>query len=321
MPFQVSLHSSTSSRGVINSFTAGVDQFATCATEVILTAVVDGNLGGHTTWWEQISGDTQIVWLTPQNQLEATFAVIGGGSSDRIFRFYIDKGTPLEQYDDVTTWGTPTSILINSCSLGFNAITTDVDCRNVSCSSIYTWYMFPTPSVEGSSAINPTTNFAISWSWPTCDLLYLKDVTISYNNGPIVVLDSVSPPAPASIPIPDVYGVYYFNVSYEIESNTYTQFSCRHQQVNVPNTQTAYITDTYSQYSNRTSQQTTYYELSQNQDPLSIDVTPYSNSGSYQVTVYYELTNVDNADVYNPPLNVINNGITVVYYSNNGIGG
>ena len=104
MPFQVSYSFKATPVGVINFFSAGEDQFPVCDTSVTLTAIVIGDLTGHTIVWEQLTGPA-VTFTSPLNQLVVTYTV--ATFEDRSFRFTIDKGTGSEQFDDVGMFGTP----------------------------------------------------------------------------------------------------------------------------------------------------------------------------------------------------------------------
>ena len=109
MPFQVVLGSSLAPPGVIQSFTAGEDQTALCTINITLTAEVNGILSGHTFLWEQIAGNSSnVVYDTSLDQLVVEYNVLNDSYVDRTFRFWLDKGTPFQQFDDVNIFGTPT---------------------------------------------------------------------------------------------------------------------------------------------------------------------------------------------------------------------
>ena len=109
MPFQVVLSSSLAPPGEIIFFTAGEDQTALCTPNLTLTAEVTGILSGHTLLWEQIAGDElNVIWDTPLNQLVVSYHVINDSYVDRTFRFWLDKGSSFQQFDDITIFGTPT---------------------------------------------------------------------------------------------------------------------------------------------------------------------------------------------------------------------
>lgn len=327
MPFQISLLCSSKSRGVINWFTAGVDQYATCAPEITLTAVVDGNLGGHTIHWDQIVGDSQIVWLTPQNQLQVTFAIVGG-SADRTFRFYIDKGTPMEQHDDVVTWGTPTDMGSITCGLTTVTVAGHQACRDVSCGSISVWYAFPAPTDVGSVEFNPTTGFEIKWTPPSCDMDFLQYTTVAHNaNGTPTTIGVITPSEYPSIPIPNAYGIYYLNTTYSFgndAADTYTVQSCRYQQQQPDNTHTGYVTDTMDTFNFGGQSVGTFIYYTLLPFITIVDENPEYNirTPSYEIFLYTwkvvpKTDTISETSLTNSLLNTHN----VTYYSNNGIGG
>jgi len=132
MPFQVSFSIFKEAPGVIQYFSAGEDQNVICSPLVTLQATVIGDLTGHQIIWEQISGHA-VNFTTPLNQLTVQFTP-PAINDDKIFRFWIDKGTIEQQYDDINVWTTPTSILIvdvplpkNNTSIGSYGET--VGCR------------------------------------------------------------------------------------------------------------------------------------------------------------------------------------------------
>lgn len=101
---------------------AGEDQTEICASPgspklIYLEASILGNTSGHTFLWEQLSGT--VVTLVPVTTTKSYF-VSTGGSTDRVFRFWIDKNKFNQQYQDITVYSTPTSYLrqdeINSTS-------------------------------------------------------------------------------------------------------------------------------------------------------------------------------------------------------------
>ncbi len=320
MPFQISLHSNVKQRGIINSFNAGIDQHVPCAFEVTLTATVNGNLQGHTVLWEQLSGDTQIVFVTPVNQTTVTYNIVGGGSSDRLFRFYIDKGTPLEQFDDVVVWGTPTETEPYSYYIPPAPTSIDTECRNIPCSSIITRYdVFPTPSEQGTTVVNPTTGFSLIWTSPTCDSQYFIGTDVVQNTGVLTTIATVLPTQPQLASIPDLYGVYYLYVNYVVDGTPYTQFSCRSNIQSTGDTVNIYATDTSDTYNIQTVTQAVYYSLIAESSSLSTYDVGYSVASNLSAT-YFSLIAEPSPLSVEGVSSVINNN-NVVYYSNNGIGG
>lgn len=96
--------------GAVVLTSAGPNQAAICNGVVYLSATVYGSLVGHTTEWEQISG-VPIVTIVPSTATTASYAPDDPNApgSDKVFRFWIDKGTQIEQYADVTIYTTPTT--------------------------------------------------------------------------------------------------------------------------------------------------------------------------------------------------------------------
>lgn len=105
MPFQVSYSSKATPVGVINFFSAGEDQVTICDVSVTLTAIIVGDLTGHSIIWEQLTG-VPVTFTTPLNQLSVSFTT--ATFEDKSFRFTIDKGQGGEQFDDINIFGTPT---------------------------------------------------------------------------------------------------------------------------------------------------------------------------------------------------------------------
>lgn len=105
MPFQVSFSAKSTPKGLIDFFTAGPDQVVVCDTTVFLEATVVGDLTGHTILWEQVDG-VAVTFNTPLNQFAINYTT--ANFQDKTFRFYIDKGTGIEQFDDVIMFSTPT---------------------------------------------------------------------------------------------------------------------------------------------------------------------------------------------------------------------
>lgn len=93
---------------IILSVDAGKDQFAICNAETTLVGTVGGtDSETMPVEWEMIDGGV-ITWLSPIDQKVVTYA--SKFSEDKIFRFYINKGTDIEVYDDVIVYGAPQSV-------------------------------------------------------------------------------------------------------------------------------------------------------------------------------------------------------------------
>lgn len=105
MPFQVSYSNRPRIFQQVELVTAGEDQLHICTPTIYLEGIVSGDLLGHTIEWEQIGGT--LVTLINPNTLTPHFDFVD--NTNKEFRLYIDRGTPYEQYDDVTILKTPTS--------------------------------------------------------------------------------------------------------------------------------------------------------------------------------------------------------------------
>lgn len=99
---------STHRHNAVNLVSAGDDQLAICNPLIYLEAVVAGSLIGHTSEWVQLSG-TPTVTLISTSAYQAYYDVVGLPGSDKVFRFYVDRNTPFEQYKDIVVRTTPFS--------------------------------------------------------------------------------------------------------------------------------------------------------------------------------------------------------------------
>lgn len=140
--------------------TAGEDQQRVCSPMIYLEATINGNLTGHTFLWELIQG-TPVV-LTQNSQTQAYYTV-DVSPTDRIFRYWIDKGKFNEQYQDTTVYSTPTSTYRNSFKINADINFPDYGELTVGNYSPFTNFDFNIPfNSEGSfsSIIN------INWDLP-----------------------------------------------------------------------------------------------------------------------------------------------------------
>ena len=101
----------STSRSVIPNLilTAGDPQTSICAPIVYLEATISPDGIGHPTEWVQLNG-TPIVELFTDSPTQAHYLVNPTApGTDKTFRFYMDRNTPLESYADVTVYTTPSS--------------------------------------------------------------------------------------------------------------------------------------------------------------------------------------------------------------------
>ena len=98
-------------RATIDLIDAGNEQLITCAPIVYLEAIVNGDLSGHIFEWVQISGTPTVTLQQGGTLLQAYYEVGANVGTDKIFRFYIDRNTQIEQYADTLIRTTPFSTL------------------------------------------------------------------------------------------------------------------------------------------------------------------------------------------------------------------
>lgn len=103
------LNLSTRAMGTVTLLSPGAAQQAICTPVVYLEATIAGEPAGHSYEWVQISG-TPTVTLYVVSNTQAYYLPGGSPGSDKVFRFYIDRGSIVEQYGDITVYTTPTSL-------------------------------------------------------------------------------------------------------------------------------------------------------------------------------------------------------------------
>lgn len=86
------------------------EQTVVCAPIIYLTVNAVGDLTNVPTEWVQISG-TPSVDIEVVDELNAYYMVDGNVGSDKVFRFYINRNTQIEQYVDITIRTTPASLM------------------------------------------------------------------------------------------------------------------------------------------------------------------------------------------------------------------
>lgn len=96
-------------RATVDLIDAGNEQLITCDPFVYLEASVSGDLSGHNFEWVQISGTPTVTLQQGGNELQAYYEVGANVGTDKIFRFYIDRNTQIEQYADTLIRTTPFS--------------------------------------------------------------------------------------------------------------------------------------------------------------------------------------------------------------------
>lgn len=161
MPFQVSFSTRHRQFKQVTLITAGEDQLHICTPTIYLEGVVEGDLLGHTIEWEQISGTT--VTLQQANTLTPFFDFVD--TTDKIFRLWIDRGTPYEQYDDVRILKTPTSWCNPAFKSDNSSFTFVLDPAPVSCENITPFVSVVVPPPTSTHGEETSFNITVDVSW------------------------------------------------------------------------------------------------------------------------------------------------------------
>jgi len=119
MPFQVIFSQNAVPAGIIQFFSAGKDGVAVCDLDFTLTAEIIGDIQGNTFEWQQISG-SPVTFTTPLNELSVSYSQTI--FDDKTFRFFINRGTGFEKFDDVVVYGSPVDIIKHTQSSHNNLI-------------------------------------------------------------------------------------------------------------------------------------------------------------------------------------------------------
>lgn len=183
MPFQVTFSTKLVNLMDVRLLSAGDDQTLYCGLIVQLNAIVDQplNLPGHVVSWEQLDGAP--VTLSDASTLHPWYPFTE--TSDKLFRVWMDRGTPIEQHDDVYVYHTPTSKY--TCSFnGDHYFNRFVPTDEVPCSSIVgTVIVTPLPP-QGTLNDNDSASirFELVWNLPQhVDLQPLLTEMVVYENG------------------------------------------------------------------------------------------------------------------------------------------
>ena len=119
MPFQVTFSQKAIPPGVIQFLDAGEDGNAVCDTAWSLEAIIVGSLQGHAVLWEQIQG-LPVTFTTPVDQVAISYTQTT--FENKVFRFWVDKGTSSQRFDDVSVFGSPTTSIRKSYANSANNI-------------------------------------------------------------------------------------------------------------------------------------------------------------------------------------------------------
>ena len=216
MPFQVSFSAKTTPKGIITNFTAGPDQVVVCDTTVFLEATVNGDLTGHTFLWEQIDGDP-VTFLTPLNQFAISYTT--ANFLDKTFRFFIDKGTGIEQFDDVFMFSTPTLPLVTgvpdqNCIINTGG-SLHCDKPLLTIDIVMPTTFLPEPVI----ACNINTDPILVWT-PQCKSEIIIQYVVQYRLSAGPWIDEVILPPTTLQHVPTVLGATYQVVAVYRESNS-----------------------------------------------------------------------------------------------------
>lgn len=136
-----------------------------CTVTVMLNANITvspgDNIAAHRFEWEQIAGDP-VIWLEDQDQPSVTWQYPDEFRTDRTFRFWVDRGTNVEQFADILVTAIPRSDFSQGTSVNPTYFTTTDSVSGIAANpyTAHDLYGFNT-SVESPTA------WIISWTGPT----------------------------------------------------------------------------------------------------------------------------------------------------------
>jgi len=178
MPFQVSFSQKAVPAGIIQAISAGADFSTVCDTNVTITAIVLGDLLGHTVLWEQVSGSA-VTFTSPTDQLEVSYSQTN--FDDKVFRFTVDKGTAFEEFDEVTVYGSP----LDAETLGLPAPTQIFnygDSLNADSPILKFLTPFPFSMHSGDVVCNVYTSATLAWNTPNSEHELLQYIVKERDN-------------------------------------------------------------------------------------------------------------------------------------------
>lgn len=225
MPFQVIFSVYNEPPGIITFMSAGEDFTAICNPSVTLSAIIIGDLTGHTFLWEQISGSV-VIWNTPLNQITVSYSPTL--NDNKSFRFWVDKGTPVEKFSDINAFSTPTSKIKSPNLMG--APNNEVPILHEYDRSPKLKVLFNLSENEVSSAnIGTVNDIALNWGventqWLSHFILYEKvlGVWTQISTFPKNVLGYFNPTIGSTYKISAVFINPYYNSQAVYDSNVIT---------------------------------------------------------------------------------------------------
>lgn len=166
----------------VTLLSAGETQQVVCTPMVYLSATIEGDLNRHTTEWEQIQG-TPLVTLISVDATNAYYTVPGAPGSDKVFRFWIDKGRSYQQYADVIIRTTPTDEITVDLNYGSLPIPLAIrDSLKVVQTLLMGNLIFDETIPFNSLGDTFTNNFILSWDLPKLFKETLDSETQRYSN-------------------------------------------------------------------------------------------------------------------------------------------
>ena len=247
MGFQVSLCATINSSLITVSIRPDVISPCIVSLDLIAT-VTSGRASEHTFLWEQISG-SQVVFITPVNQLFVSCTLLD--STDKVFYFWVDKGTAKEVYYIFNYRGTATETTALTGSNTFICNGLQIDNGSPICSTIFATQQLFIPPTSGSIVINDP-NLVLRWNLPT-NIVGLQGLQVEQIiNGVWVSVLTLLPTDPQILLNAINNANYRIKTTYIIDGGRYSQYSCVYcAAINTAN-YNAYVDDIISSLGNNT---------------------------------------------------------------------
>jgi len=296
MPFQVSLCATTNITTVI-AISLRPDVFSPCIVSLDLIATVtSGRIEGHTLLWELHSG-SQVVFTTPVNQLIATCTLLD--STDKVFYFWVDKGTSKEKYYVFNYYGTAIDYIYNQFANTLILSNSIITNGSPDCSTIAGTPAIFNANPAGQGVLNPT-NLVLTWQLPL-NTINLWSISVEQNiSGVWANILNLLPTDPQILTNATNDTYYRIKTIYKIDNGYYSQYSCIYYLLINTADKNIYIDD--------------------------ILYNSFNNTTTATVLTNYTLLSTDSAtdEIFDITTNYFGNTITpivVVYYGGTIIGG
>ena len=192
MPFQVVFSTRQAPMSNITGVDLPTEKVNFCQIYVTLEAKVFGTLAGHTFEWEQISGSA-VQWVYDRNALSTTYTQTL--RDDKVFLFWIDKGTLFERSFRVSVYGSPTDKVYMNFETGMSE-----NFRYQSSQEISNFVFYPRLA-STSQGIANNTRWDLYWM-PPANLNYSSVSLEENSNGSFftkTVIDNTSTPIVTNI--------------------------------------------------------------------------------------------------------------------------